>query len=271
MTTTTHFGLNIPDFNTAPWHDEMNDNFIILDTLIAKLMGITNFKGIWKNSTAFVIGEKVIDDVDASMYECLVDHTSAASPTTFSADRAANPLNWETVNLANKIGNPPLIRLAVDTEVVTYADITSDVTGSLVFDLDAINGINPTVFKVNIDNVQSFLLDTVRLDLGATTGGIYNLTLYTTNVGTSSLQFGDVDEGDNGFLKYDNSSDEMTIGVATNTLITLTSTGMGIKQPIPAATLHNKGTFRLEDLPTASAGLVTGDVWNDAGALKIIV
>ncbi len=29
-------------------------------------------------------------------------------------------------------------------------------------------------------------------------------------------------------------------------------------------------TLNVSDLPTSSAGLITGDVWNDAGTLKIV-
>ena len=51
----------------------------------------------------------------------------------------------------------------------------------------------------------------------------------------------------------------------------LTNDGkLAIGTTTPTASLHIDGTIRSENLPVSSVGLVAGDIWNDAGTLKII-
>ena len=44
---------------------------------------------------------------------------------------------------------------------------------------------------------------------------------------------------------------------------------VGIGTTSPGAKLHVDGTVRLQNLPTSSGGLSSGDLWNDGGTLKI--
>jgi hypothetical protein len=51
----------------------------------------------------------------------------------------------------------------------------------------------------------------------------------------------------------------------------ISNTGnVGINVSSPTATLHTSGKVRFSSLPTSSAGLVGGDIWNDGGTLKIV-
>jgi hypothetical protein len=98
MTTdyTQNFKLNLPDFRMGPWHDLVNGNMEVIDTL---LMSIT--QGVdtrpWENNYYFVNGMTAIDITDNTYWICSVSHTSAPVPTTFSQDRIAHPTYWVRV------------------------------------------------------------------------------------------------------------------------------------------------------------------------------
>ncbi len=51
---------------------------------------------------------------------------------------------------------------------------------------------------------------------------------------------------------------------------TLTKTGLDIKGGVKAESLFSSNGLHLPNLPTSASGLVSGDVWNDSGVLKII-
>lgn len=97
---TPALGLELIDFNEPAWHDKAWDNYRILDAACA-LIGIT-ISGIWSNSTAVSVDEFYVDSTTGLVWRVLVAHTTAASPTTFAADRAANPTYWSgTTDLGN--------------------------------------------------------------------------------------------------------------------------------------------------------------------------
>jgi hypothetical protein len=50
--------------------------------------------GVWQNSTTYIVGNVLVDQVDGFLYRVEIDHVSGASPTTFAGDRAANPTYW---------------------------------------------------------------------------------------------------------------------------------------------------------------------------------
>lgn len=99
MTTeyTKNFRLNLPDFRMGPWHDLVNQDFVMIDELIQNI-----FQGVdttaWENSHLYNAGDTAIDLADGSFWVCSVTHTSAATGT-FAADRAAhtNPAYWNRV------------------------------------------------------------------------------------------------------------------------------------------------------------------------------
>jgi len=95
MTTsfTTHFRFGIPDFLSAPWHADFQTLVQKIDEVLYEIAIVSNVT-IWTNSTVYTVGMLVISPEDGLMYTCQVAHTSAASPTTFAADRIAHPTFW---------------------------------------------------------------------------------------------------------------------------------------------------------------------------------
>jgi hypothetical protein len=94
--TTANYSFRIPYFDVPGWGREMERNF---DTIDAVLYAATNFGGIvgpWLNSTVYVQGQRVVDQSDSTIWECLIDHTSAATGS-FADDRAANPTYWLSI------------------------------------------------------------------------------------------------------------------------------------------------------------------------------
>lgn len=96
MTTTytANYKIPKPDFDTDPWHTVLNGSIDRIDTALYQLL-IGSIASEWAVSTAYAVGDIAIDAVDASMWLCLVAHTSGAG--AFSADRTANPTYWSEV------------------------------------------------------------------------------------------------------------------------------------------------------------------------------
>lgn len=93
MAKTPNFAFELPAFDKAPWNQLINDNWSIIDAVMARFVAINNVKGVWQNATAVVVDDTYIDNVDGTLYRVLVAHTTA-STGTFSADRAKNTANW---------------------------------------------------------------------------------------------------------------------------------------------------------------------------------
>ena len=96
---TPNFKLIIPQFNTATWHDYMEDNFRAIDAMFHNLFDIQQYKGVWKKLTSYepkdivFIGEdKIINDdgveVDSEfsgkLYKVKVYHTTNTQSDNFS-------------------------------------------------------------------------------------------------------------------------------------------------------------------------------------------
>jgi hypothetical protein len=86
-----------PDFDQTPWDEDINNNLAILDAAYGKFITIAGLTGAWLNNTMYVVGQVTVDGVSSTMWQCLVSHTSAATPTTFAQDRAAHPSYWTSV------------------------------------------------------------------------------------------------------------------------------------------------------------------------------
>lgn len=95
MTTkyTQNFGLALPDFRQGPWHDLVNGDFTKIDSLLFGAMSQANVAP-WANSTHYLTGVSLLDAIDATVWMCVIEHTSAATPTTFAQDRTAHPTYW---------------------------------------------------------------------------------------------------------------------------------------------------------------------------------
>jgi len=91
---TEHFEFIYPNFNFPSWHSYIDKNFALIDALLYLITGISDLRGIWENSTAYVVGDRAVDEDTSVVYQCLVGHTSSASGT-FAAHRSANPTHWQ--------------------------------------------------------------------------------------------------------------------------------------------------------------------------------
>lgn len=97
---TTNFALNKPPFDFRLYHDYINENFDVIDAVLNQYLAVQNVVGVWQNSTAYNVGERVIDSIVGTIYNCAIAHTSAATPTTFAQDRATNPTYWTSLSQA---------------------------------------------------------------------------------------------------------------------------------------------------------------------------
>lgn len=91
--TTPNLGLILPDFNVSTWHDEMNGNFQTLDAALTAATGFGGLTGVWANNTAYVVGDRLVDNLTYQVYLCNVNHTSRATGT-FEEDRDDHPTYW---------------------------------------------------------------------------------------------------------------------------------------------------------------------------------
>lgn len=100
------------------------------------------------------------------------------------------------------------------------------------------------------------------------TGSGDDSILYLAIAGTTSttrINFGDVDDADRGRIIYGHSGDYMSFTTAASEAMRIDSSGnVGIGTSSPGSKLSVVG------LPTSSAGLSAGDIWNDGGTLKIV-
>lgn len=122
---TDNYGLAKPEFNQVTWHDQVNGNFDLLDSILFSITGLSGFLGAWENATDYVEGDRVVDLDDASIWQCAVDHTSAATGT-MEADRTANPTFWISITGRLLITGP----WEADT-VYNVGDVAYDTTEGL--------------------------------------------------------------------------------------------------------------------------------------------
>jgi len=94
LPTTPNFKFELPDLDYRQWHAPMQRTLQAIDALFTRWLAVAQYQGVWQNATAYAAGDRVLDTDVTIIYECDVAHTSAASPTTFSADRTANPTYW---------------------------------------------------------------------------------------------------------------------------------------------------------------------------------
>lgn len=94
---TPNYGLIRPDFNISGWHDDVNGNFDLIDSVLFAVTGLGGLVGEWSNATNYLVGQRVIDPDDGGIWSCLVAHTSSPSGT-METDRNAHPTYWATVS-----------------------------------------------------------------------------------------------------------------------------------------------------------------------------
>lgn len=93
-TYTANFGLVKPEFDKPRYQDDINGNFDIIDALLARYIAANNVRGVWANSTLYLLNDQVVDADEGQLYKSTSEHTSSGSPTTFAAYRTANPGVW---------------------------------------------------------------------------------------------------------------------------------------------------------------------------------
>jgi hypothetical protein len=122
---TANYGFIKPDFNISGWHEDVNGNYDSIDALLFAVVGLGNFVGQWTNSTNYTAQQRVFDPDNGSIWNCIVDHTSA-STGSMSDDRLANPTFWSSVS------SIPIVRGAwANDTVYASGDIVYDTTESL--------------------------------------------------------------------------------------------------------------------------------------------
>lgn len=90
---TPNYSLIVPKFDAPGWGLALEENFDVIDSLIYVVTGITGIQGVWNNSTLYVVAARVTDNSTDAIYQCVVQHTSAATGT-FAEDRLAHPTYW---------------------------------------------------------------------------------------------------------------------------------------------------------------------------------
>ena len=94
MTTeyTKNFSLALPDFRMGPWHDLVNGDFKKIDDLIYGAVSQVDIHP-WTNSTSYVVGIVVLDNVNGTTWMCATAHVSS-DHGTFAVERSIHPTYW---------------------------------------------------------------------------------------------------------------------------------------------------------------------------------
>lgn len=93
---TANYNFLIPVFDAPGWGQALERNFDVADAVLFAITGIANVLGPWENSTVYVIGDRVVDTTNSSLWQNYVNHTSAATDS-FEDDRTAHPTYWRPV------------------------------------------------------------------------------------------------------------------------------------------------------------------------------
>lgn len=99
-TYTPNLRLHVPVFDQIPWDFDVNTNWSVLDAAVGMFTTIPNMVGAWKNATAYLTGQSVVDSADGSVWSCVISHTSSVAPGTFAQDRVLYPMYWTKISSA---------------------------------------------------------------------------------------------------------------------------------------------------------------------------
>lgn len=94
MPTTVNFNFELPDFDSHGWHEPMHDFMREVDALLSSFGYIAPFRGGWRNSTSYTVGDVVSDGIDSgALYTAAIAHMSPTTGT-FSEFRGQYPTYW---------------------------------------------------------------------------------------------------------------------------------------------------------------------------------
>lgn len=99
-TRTPNFKFLIPEFNTATWHDELEQNFRSLDALLNNILNSSQYKGPWARVTSYIEKDMVfIDDPNSTyvggLFKVLEEHTT--TDVSFDEFYAQHPTYYEAL------------------------------------------------------------------------------------------------------------------------------------------------------------------------------
>jgi hypothetical protein len=132
---TANLKLNLINYDTVGYGVAEDENWQIIDSMVTQFIKINNIVGTWKNSTQYGVGDVTVDSATGGLWECNVQHVSAATGS-FAADRVANPTLWtqkSSIDDDGGGGNTSVSRpedyggLAVEDEVEDQIDNTGAV------------------------------------------------------------------------------------------------------------------------------------------------
>jgi len=149
-TLTTHFRWGIPDFDSDPWHA---DFAALVRAIDRTLFGLFHAHDItfWENSTHYDETNIVYDITNGTSWICLVEHTSAASPTTFAEDRTNHPTYWGAFSST----------VAERVEITDDHNVTINDHGTT---LALSGGFNDVIFQSPSAYPEGFYCDAVNED-----------------------------------------------------------------------------------------------------------
>lgn len=183
---TTNYGFKLINYDWPRWHTFEWDNWKLIDVLI-KQLGVLSIKGLWENNTLYIVGDRVVEGEDGSIWQCLVEHFS--TPVfSFSSDRGTHPTYWKQISsvpnyrgawvsaVAYGAGDIVTVNnyayyLCVTPHTSSPAFLTDNAFWALVFDAtqlstdadaahaDAINAVNAATGALNsANNAQTYML-----------------------------------------------------------------------------------------------------------------
>lgn len=192
---TQNLALSRPTFDETTWHDEINDNFYKLDAYVASLV-VAGLVGTWENSTAYAVNDYAFDTSNNTTYQCLVAHTSAASPSTFADDRTAHPTYWQvaplvTLTAAQVLTNKTLTAPVMSTPWISdsaggqyYKFVVSNLTADRNVTLPLLTADDTFVFASHTQTLSNKTLNNPILS-GTTTLNVFNDTTGLDIINTS--------------------------------------------------------------------------------------
>jgi hypothetical protein len=118
---TPHYGFNLVSFDYPRWGSFEHENWQLVDAVLQA--SLVSPAGMWRNSTAYPLGARVVDSQNYRTYAAAAAHTSSATGT-FAEERTAFPARW------TEVLNAPVYRgLWTPATAYNYLDVISLPTG----------------------------------------------------------------------------------------------------------------------------------------------